>query len=308
MTNPAAVPSSTIKTKVLAAAIFLCVAGSVHSPRVEASGVPVIDAVNQVFNEIVNQARLMARQCFDVRNLQDALKRVQAIQRVSLSTSVNGTTVKLSEAMPQKQPMQGVDEACPSAGGGSVSGTVANSIRGAIGLSTTALNGSTDLRREQMSICKTLVYMRNTKWNKEREVLVKLEEQTAALEKQLAEWNSMVGTGNSSIGDLAKGCGMDSGKGPAEGWQATQNMKAQTFAEESEIEFEKVVAEVEVYQSVINTLEQRQAQVGQMILAGRRPSGFAATAASTLAQGAALKATLSVGNKRCGDKLGVKCP
>lgn len=302
-------PTSTmnsLKAKGLAAAILLCLAGSVHSPRVEASGIPVVDGLNQVYNMVIDEARRFARQCFDVRNLQDALKRVQDIRNINLRTSIGGSTIKLSEAMPAVPVMQGVDSACPDPSGGGLAGAAASTIRDAIGLTTKELDGA-NLRQEQMNVCRTLVFMRNTKWNTERKVLVELERQTDELVSILDDWNSKVGSGGGSIGDLAKGCSLDSGNGPTEGWQATTGASLQANAEQSERLFKQVQSEVEVYQNIINTLEQRQAEIGRQMLAGQKPQGFLEEAAATMVQGAVLEGALRIGNRQCGEKLGVKC-
>ena len=265
--------SHTLKAKTLAVAIILCFAGSAHSPRVEASGIPVVDGLNQAYNMVIDEARRFARQCFDVRNLQDALKRVQDIRSINLRTTVGGATVKLSEAMPAVPVMQGVDATCPDPTGGSLTGAAASTIRQAIGLTSKDLDGA-NLREEQLNVCRTLVFMRNTKWNTERKVLVELERQTDELVGILDEWNNKVGSGGSSIGDLTKGCSLDSGGGPTEGYQSTASAKLQATADQSERLFNQVQSEVEVYQNIINSLEQRQAEIGRRMLAGQKPQGF----------------------------------
>lgn len=294
--NPAHSSPHGMKAKLLAVALGLCLASTAHSPRVEASGIPVFDGANQIFNTIVDEVRQqalrMARECFDVKNLQDAMKRVQAIQRISLRTSVGGQTIKLSEAMPELQPMQGVEEICPDPSGGSFAGLAASSLRDAIGLAGQNLDGSTNLREEQYKVCRTLVYMRNSKWNAERQVFVELENQTDQLVGMMGRWNSMVGSGGGSIArSLTTGCSLDSGNGPGEGWQATAHAELQANMEQSERLFKQRQAEVEVYQSVISSLEQRQSQIGQMMLNGQS-AGFLSGAAAGSIQATLLKAAL----------------
>lgn len=294
--NPAHSSPHGMKAKLLAVALGLCLASTAHSPRVEASGIPVFDGANQIFNTLVDelrqQALRMARECFDVKNLQDAMKRVQAIQRISLRTSVGGQTIKLSEAMPELQPMQGVEEICPDPSGGSFAGLAASSLRDAIGLAGQNLDGSTNLREEQYKVCRTLVYLRNSKWNAERQVFVELENQTDQLVGMMGRWNSMVGSGGGSVaGSLTTGCSLDSGNGPGEGWQATAHAELQANMEQSERLFKQRQAEVEVYQSVISSLEQRQAQIGQMMLNGQS-AGFLSGAAAGAIQATLLKTAL----------------
>jgi len=294
--NPAHSSPHGMKAKLLAVALGLCLASTAHSPRVEASGIPVFDGANQIFNTLVDelrqQALRMARECFDVKNLQDAMKRVQAIQRISLRTSVGGQTIKLSEAMPELQPMQGVEEICPDPSGGSFAGLAESSLRDAIGLAGQNLDGSTNLREEQYKVCRTLVYMRNSKWNAERQVFVELENQTDQLVGMMGRWNSMVGSGGGSVaGSLTTGCSLDSGNGPGEGWQATAHAELQANMEQSERLFKQRQAEVEVYQSVISSLEQRQSQIGQMMLNGQS-AGFLSGAAAGSIQATLLKAAL----------------
>jgi len=294
--NPVHSSPHGMKAKLLAVALGLCLASTAHSPRVEASGIPVFDGANQIFNTIVDelrqQALRMARECFDVKNLQDAMKRVQAIQRISLRTSVGGQTIKLSEAMPELQPMQGVDEICPDPSGGSFAGLAASSIRDAIGLAGQNLDGSTNLREEQYKVCRTLVYLWNSKWNAERQVFVELENQTDQLVGMMGRWNGMVGSGGGSVaGSLTTGCSLDSGNGPGEGWQATAHAELQANMEQSERLFKQRQAEVEVYQSVISSLEQRQSQIGQMMLNGQS-GGFLSGAAAGAIQATLLKTAL----------------
>lgn len=116
MTTHATAAPTQFKTKALVAATFLCIAGSAHSPRVEASGIPVFDGSNNVFNmtldEIRQQALRKLRECFDVKNMNELMKRVEDIQNINLRTTVNGQTMKLSDAMPEVQPMDGADAAC----------------------------------------------------------------------------------------------------------------------------------------------------------------------------------------------------
>lgn len=308
--NPAHSSPHGMKAKLLAVALGLCLAGTAHSPRVEASGIPVVDGLNQAFNMIIEEARAQSRrminECFEVNNLRDAVQRVQAIQRINLRTTVNGSSVKLSEAMPEITDLhQGADQACPTAGRPGLAGAAADSIRGAIGLANKNLDGSTNLAAEQQSICRTLVYMRNKKWNTERQVLVELEQQTDELAAILNGWNSRVGSGGGSVvGSITSGCSLNSGNGPGEGWQATEAAKLQANAERSERLFKNVQTEAEVYQSVINTLEKRQAEVAQRLMSGDKPTGLLETATQTLVQGAILGTALRAGNKTCGDDFG----
>ncbi|NJN36096.1 MAG: hypothetical protein HC794_02375 [Nitrospiraceae bacterium] len=59
--------------------------------------------------------------------------------------------------------------------------------------------------------------------------------------------------------------------------------------------------------NMLSSVANMQAMAAQQLLAGSKPSGFLQGAALTLAQGAVLEATLSVGNKQCGSELGKKC-
>lgn len=195
----------------------------------------------------------------------------------------------------------------PDASGGTFSSGIASSISDAVGLASSSTSGA-NLRERQFQLCRTLVYMRNSKWNAERKVVLEMERQTEQLKDILGRWNNEVGgDGGSVSGDITSGCSIESDGGASEGWQASALAELQANAEQSERLFKQVQTEVEVYQNVINTLEHRQAEVGGQLLAGQRPSGFLASAASSLAQGAVLKAALTVGNKKCGSELGVEC-
>ena len=293
--------TSHLKLKTLVLAVLLAAAGAVHAPRAEATGIPTFDASNfaQMFiDEARNEARRMLRECFDVKNIQEAVQRVQAIQSINLRTVLGpgqaGEPVKLSEALPERIDTDGADVTCPDSSGGSLPAIAANSIRDAIGLGTRNLDGSMNLRAQQLMLCRTTVAFRNRKWNAERRVLVEIEQQTESLKETVAAWDEMAGTGGGLMsGSIATGCGLDATDGPTEGFQATVAREMESNADQAQRMLTQVQMEADVYQNVINTLEHRQSEVAQMMLSGRTEnSNFISGAAAGAIQATLLKGAL----------------
>jgi len=128
----------------------------------------------------------------------------------------------------------------------------------------------TNLPQEQMNICRTTVWLRNQKWNTERRILVELESGTQGLVDTMITWNDKVDAGGGSIvGDISAGCSVGGGSGATEGWQNSMDLEMQAKMAEAESKFKAAQAEADMYQSVIVSLEQRQALVAQMLLSGR---------------------------------------
>jgi len=288
--------TSHLKLKTLVLAVSLAAAGAVHAPRAEAQFVVIDPAAiaRMGFDELANEARRMIRECFDVKNLKQAMDRVQAIQRINLRSMLNSSEVKLSETMTEREPMEGAAAACPDPSGGSLVSMAAGSLRDAIGLGASNLDGSTDLRAEQMKLCGTTVYLRNQKWNAERRVLVELERQTETMLDIMRKWNEKASEGGGSAsGSPLTGCSLDGSGGPNEGWQQSAATELQANLEQSDRMFKQVQAEVDIYQSVIVSLEQRQSQVAQMMLSGRTEnSNFISGAAAGAIQATLLKGAL----------------
>jgi hypothetical protein len=272
--------SHTLKAKTLAVAIILCFAGSAHSPRVEATGIPTFDASNlmQMFMDFGNEA---IKSCFSVNSMKEAVQRVQDIQKMVQRTRV---TMGMSELMPERDLMEGI-EACPGGGGG-LAGSAASLVRGALGMGNTRLDGSTDLRALQTQLCATEVILTNQKWNAEREQLNEMQQQAKDYEGMLGRWNSLADAKGQieAICNITPGGGNMSVAGGAasEGKQATFQQEIAQVAADNARALEEAQAKVQFLDGAIVSVRRKQAEVGQMMMSGERGSILSAAASATV--------------------------
>lgn len=285
MTALSNAPTSQIKAKALAAAIFLSIAGSAHSPKVEASGIPTFDGANwaQMMQEWLKSA---VTDCFTADSLKESLTRIQDIQKIVQRTrAMQGMT----ELMPQRDAMDGV-EACP--GGGSLVAQGAHWTRSALGMGNTRIDGSTDLVALQRELCVSEVVLENQKWNAERELLREIDGQAEDYKNIFARWNSLAGM----KGEIQKICnpipggGMSlSGGGASEGQQTSTRTELEAKAADNERAIQQARAKIEVLSGALVSVQNKQAEVGQKMLNGETGGNWLTNTAAGAVQASILK-------------------
>ena len=111
-----------MKLKALAVALGLCLAGTAHSPRVEASGIPTFDLSN-LTQMLMDWGTDAVKSCFNVNSIKEAVTRVQDIQRFAQRARVMNN---MTELMPERDELEGI-ESCPNPSGGGIAGAANSS-------------------------------------------------------------------------------------------------------------------------------------------------------------------------------------
>jgi hypothetical protein len=278
------------KAKALAAAILLCVAGSAHSPRVEASGIPTFDLSNltQMLMEWGTDA---IKSCFNVNSVKEAVTRVQDIQRFAQRARVMNN---MTELMPERDELEGV-ESCPNPSGGGMTGAAAGWARNALSMGNTRIDGSTDLRTLQQQLCVSDIVLQNRKWNAERELLLELEGQTRDYQEILGKWNSMADMKGQveAICNMTPGGGSMgvSGGGANEGRQMSLQQELAQRTADNARELSDRQSKISVLEGAIASVQAKQAEVGRKMLNGEG-GGLLTGAAAGAIQATLLKGAL----------------
>lgn len=289
MTTPTSSHSAQFNVKALAAAILLCVAGSAHSPRVEASGIPTFDGANiaQMLQDWFKDA---VTDCFSVTSAKEALSQIQNIQRITARARAMNN---MSELMPPRNELDGV-ESCPNPTGGSLTASAAGWARNALGMGSTRLDGSTDLRTLQQQLCASEKILENRKWNAERELLLELEGQASDYASIMKKWNSMAdlkGEIEAICNPIPGGSLSFSGGGADEGQQNSLQHELAQNAAKNQQAISEHLSRLQVISGAADSIRSKQAEVGQMMLSGQE-SGLLTGAAAGAIQATLLKSAL----------------
>lgn len=287
--NPAHSSPHGMKAKFLAVALGLCLASTAHSPRVEASGIPTFDVANltQMLQDWFKDA---ITDCFSVDSMKEGLQRIQDIQRVASRVRVMNN---MTELMPERDELDGV-EACPNPSGGSLAASAAGWASSALGMGSTRLDGSTDLRTLQQQLCASQIMLENRKWNAERALLLELEKQASDYEGIMNKWNAMADMKGQieAVCRPVPGGGMSfSGGGANEGKQNTMQQELAQNAAANNQALADHLAKLQVIDGAIGSIKTKQAEVGQRMLNGES-GGFLTGAAAGAIQATLLKGAL----------------
>lgn len=289
MTTHTPAASTPLKAKALAAAILLCVAGSAHSPRVEASGVPTFDIANltQMLQDWLKDA---VTDCFSVTSAKEALSRIQNIQRITARARAMNN---MSELMPPRNELDGVGS-CPNPSGGSITASAAGWARNALGMGSTRLDGSTDLRTLQQQLCASEKILENRKWNAERELLLELEGQASDYAGIMNKWNSMAslkGEIQAICNPIPGGSSGFSGGGADTGQQNSLQQELAQNAAKNQQAISEHLSRLQVLSGAADSVRSKQAEVGQMMLNGQE-GGLLTGAVAGAVQATLLKGAL----------------
>ena len=284
-------PTSTmnsLKAKGLAAAILLCLAGSVHSPKVEAQagpGIPTFDFAN-IFQMLRDMAKDAITDCFSADSLKESLKQIQDIQAlVQRARAMQGIT----ELMPERDELEGI-EACP--GGASLASQGGAVLRSALGMGNKRIDGSTDLVAMQKELCVSAVVLQNQKWNAQRELLLEIDGQAEDYKEIFSRWNSLANMKSEiqRVCNPVPGGSMSvSGGGASEGQQATVRANLEAKAADNDRAIEQARAKIEVLSGALVSIEAKQAEVGRRMLSGETGGGWLSNTAAGAIQAALLK-------------------
>lgn len=279
-----------VKAKFLAVAVGLCLAGTVHSPRVEASGIPTFDLSN-LTQMLMDWGTDAVKSCFNVNSIKDAVARVQDIQKFAQRARVMN---HMTDLMPEREELDGI-ESCPNPTGGGLAGSAASWASSALGIGNMRIDGSTDLRALQTQLCASDIILQNRKWNAERELLRELEGQAEDYEEILGKWNSMA----DMKGQVEAMCNMTpgggvmsvSGGGANEGRQASLQQELAQRTADNARELADRQMKIRVLEGAIASVQAKQAEVGQKMLNGES-GGFLTGAAAGAIQATLLKGAL----------------
>lgn len=279
-----------LKAKLLAVAVGLCLAGTAHSPRVEATGIPTFDLSN-LTQMLMDWGTDAVKSCFNVNSIKEAVTRVQDIQKFAQRARVMNN---MTELMPERDELEGI-ESCPNPSGGGIAGAAAGWASSALGIGNTRIDGSTDLRTLQQQLCASDIILQNRKWNAERELLLELEGQTQDYQDILGKWNSMADMKGQveAICNMTPGGGSMgvSGGGANEGKQASLQQELAQRAADNNRELADRQAKISVLEGAIASVQAKQAEVGQKMLNGES-GGFLTGAAAGAIQATLLKGAL----------------
>jgi hypothetical protein len=271
---------NSLKAKGLAAAILLCLAGSVHSPRVEASGIPVIDGGHilvqklefaEEFARFGKQVAHWEKQISEWKNLLSQ----NPLQRIGEDASARP---KIGESLQMRADDFGLAETCGSENGG-------NPIASLTNLFQVSFDPQANPVEEQKKLCALSVALQNRKWN-ENVLMIRQMELLDAKRDSVAS---------------ARSAGM------------TQGEIDTHFGDMAVIESDfnanqaKGQARITTYENMLASVSHMQSMAGKMMLSGTKPNGFFGVAAQSLVQGAILEGVLSVGEGDCSGKLGETC-
>jgi hypothetical protein len=264
---------SCAKAKLLAIAIGFCLAGAVHSPRVEASGIPVVDG-GHILAQVTEFAEQLKRYEAEVNEWKSKLSQ-NPLDRIKEDSD---SRPKIGNQLQIKDDDEGVEQRCDRDGSGSPMAAIANVF-------SFSFNPNGNLRDEQKKLCTLQVTLENRKWN-ENVLMIR---QMELLQEQL-----------DTVAD-ARSSGM------TEGEINTQFGDMQAAQADFDVNMSKGQARIETLDNTLASVAHMQSMAAQQILAGSKPSGFAAEVAGQLVQGALLETALSVGNSECGGRLGERC-
>lgn len=263
---------SCAKTKFLAIAIGFCLAGTVHSPRVEAQGIPVVDA-SHIIAQVTEFAEQLKRHEAEVNEWMSKLSQ-NPLDRIKEDSE---SRPKIGDQLQIKDDDEGLEQ-CDRDRSGSPIDPILNVF-------SFSFNPNGNLRDEQKKLCTLQVTLENRKWN-ENVLMIR---QMELLQEQLDE-----------VAD-ARSSGM------TEGEINTQFGDMQAAQADFDVNVSKGQARIEMLDNTLASVAHMQSMAAQQILAGSKPSGFAVEFAGELVQGALLQTALSVGNGECGDRLGERC-
>lgn len=287
--NPVHSSPHGMKAKLVAVALGLCIASTAHSPRVEASGIPTFDVANltQMLQDWFKDA---ITDCFSVDSMKEGLQRIQDIQRVASRVRVMNN---MAELMPERDELDGI-ETCPNPGGGSLAASAAAWAGNALGMGSTRLDGSTDLRTLQQQLCASQIMLENRKWNAERALLLELEQQASDYEGIMNKWNAMADMKGQieAVCNPVPGGGMSFSGGEAN--QGKQNTMQQELAQNAAANNQALadhLAKLKVIDGAIGSIKSKQAEVGQRMLNGEG-GGLLSGAAAGAIQATLLKSAL----------------
>jgi hypothetical protein len=278
-----------MKAKLLAVALGLCLASTAHSPRVEASGMPVFDAAN-LTQMLLDWAKDAITDCFTVDSMKEGLQRIQDIQQVASRVRVMSN---MTELMPERDELEGI-EACPNPSGGSLAASAAGWASTALGVGSTSFDGTTDLRTLQQQLCASQIMLENRKWNAERDLLLELEEQAADYEGIMNKWNAMADMKGQieAVCNPVPGGSMSFSGGEAN--EGKQNSMQQELAQNAAANNQALsdhLAKLQVIDGAIGSIKAKQAEVGQRMLNGEG-DGLLTGAAAGAIQATLLNAAL----------------
>lgn len=233
-----------------------------------ASGIPVVDA-GHIAKQIFEFEKQIKR-FEDMKAEWESKLSINPLEREETSMPKIGDKLKL------RDDDEGVEQRCDRDGGGGF---------GLGDIFSVSFNPEGNLREEQKKLCALQVRLENRKWNDNVLVIraMELKEERAREAADSRSGGDTEGQANTKKGDV----------------DVTQNDLINIVNAGQE--------RIAVWDKMISSAAQMQSMVAEKLLAGQKPSGFVASVAEDLVQGAVLKAALEVGTGDCGDELGVRC-
>lgn len=258
----------------LAASVGACVLAILAGISAPVSaGIPVIDG-----GHIATQIAEFQKEITRYQSMVEEWKSKLSQNPLDRLKEPANSRPKIGNLLTVKADSDGVEQRCNRDGS-------SNPIAAFANVFSVSFNANGNLREEQKKLCALQVTLENRKWNenvlmiKQQELLQEKLDAAADARKQ----GMTEGEINTSFGDM------------------------QVAQADYQVNLEKGQARIATLDNMISSVEHMQAMAAQQLLAGQRPNGFAAAAASSLAQGVGLKAALDIGNRQCGSELGVKC-
>ncbi len=254
-------------------AVALAVSGLLVAPKPAwSSGIPVVDA-GHIVAQITEFAKELQRYEEQVREWQNLLSQ-NPIQRLQESANLRP---KIGNQLQMKSDTFGADQRCNRYGGGAL-GAIGNVFQ-------ISFDPNGNLREEQKKLCALQVALENRKWNENVLMIRQME-----LHQEKVDAAANARSANETQGEAD-----------------TKAIDIEVAQGDFDANLAKGKARIETLDNMIASVEHMQSMAAQQLLAGSKPSGFVAAAASQIVQGAVLEAALEVNNDECGSRLGQRC-